>query len=1819
MSKLQSHRRTHDDRRIYQCKHCRLKFLSLRHRCLHKCGRANAQAYRCHLCSAKFGHILSLSGHLQKYHFTYKKKRSDKYRTKVLSTGSAWKKNKDEDDKKVLLKITLGRSMTIISPTKKPSKDSRRKSGKKKSKKRRRKEGIILSIKNGAVKRPEKRTRDKSKMDKIVNDLPNGLLKASALADGLKLRIKAFPDVSASPKRDFTSAMSSVDSLGKGMRNLVQSVEPEIRVVEPPKAVNGIVIMKDKTGKFSAGQLKKKKNKKRENMFDCLKETGVWKVMPSPRPDRGGPDVLKLKLSPHKPVKFESVEECNSARYLDIPVKPRGDLSSEESDVLELPSYDKESSAVNDSGIEVSSSSSCNNGNSVHSVVLDENSPSYFNTEDSLLSFDSPHDESGNKSEHSICHRCGGIILETNTISSRSPGKCRCSLSNPNSPFQTPISPVKLSDIQKSQDVTNLPLSVSPCVDLEKTDSTNTSKCDELIESINNTIPFSNYESGDKAQISDSDSDIVLLTDIGSKKMTSPEKEFKGKLKLKLRTKDQSKSSVKKEWEATTSSPNEEKADNIYAFEDEKALYEKPRKKLFAGSEKQHNDKLSSILKSPKKSGVTENVNLTIGTPNKSSVPLDTLMKAKSGSIKTPLVIDEVKEKEKLESSDSKVSADQNKLSRKKPLFKSKGKLIRSESMCNEPNVETIMKESLTENKHSVENESEKVVKSTKRPLFKKAVSVDESSEPAKKRPLFKKNTVSPVTSKLESNSKSEQKESENDILRTQKDHLPVDKQSVKDKTSEHENKVSEKSKVNESVKKNTKKPKAIESQNKNNKTTKALEKDNKAIKQSKAIEKKNKNIKTPKASQKPSNNESITNSKSNENLSKIIEKSEASENENKNTEQLGGTEAEENEKPKTKRSLSNPLDLFQQQFLSFLSTNKTAGSEAKSEPMDVDDNSKRSIAGNVEESLSENTEPFKVMENSALDKSGSSTVSWLGMGVNKGSESLSNSDSFSWLRIFNDNSNTEGDSKTPQKEVQGAADLGVDLASLNKKMDESDDDAHSLDMDFNTENLSALKPKPSVEKAKVRRLISSDNESKNKPIRRRQKAKRTGPKHRPIKKAVDLDFVYSEDSAGEFDNSHMDSDPDFNPTDSDDDFVKRKPAVIKRRVSRNCSQSRKISVLSNEHSDSGSESNNGLNVSDVESTGLRQRRRSKESNKSHCPCCLGGQNGQNGEAYKLPKRHKQFIRSTLRLLDLQRKLRVLFLTLFPDCVEIIDSCKAGTNEFVELIDDILSGMGEPDHHLMTLYPDLSVNTKPAMLKTDFNECQVNNIGMSFTSPDSASRPSEIDFASNEEKVTERSVFDALDSVNDRSCLHSQTSTGFSASKSSLKVENKTLVDDLASEGNTSPAKQLLSTQDTVKTTSPSYSQSLLAIAASASGSVTVTDSGISHTSATTPSSGSDRTSISASPSTSCTHIDSCRGNTTCHGSLGDATCPAIQASDCNSLPFDSTDFFQATEQAVPMVNITIDLNAAKVALCNNPKSCLDKLHSQVIRLTHHMLPEVEFKNYFFRNLDNLEFLVDLLIDANAGREIVVDEEPAEVESEYKPLWPDSMNSALIVPENEALTYGFLVAQSSTVYAEPEDTFLSDDLPGNDSFKEKIKLQRESLKKDLFVIEEDKPVYSEDVSEKVLDSIETYHKIAQQRQQSPRKRSRDSRLRKRTADEKRTLFVQEKIQNTHNSTFVCVSKSKVSEGPSKKAGKQKHAQNSKEHFLSQLNVGDKVEKLVNGSMNKIEHNISAVDSDQVSNVGYKTNEEPTSLQGLERRKSGFGEEGKNIFELISNA
>ncbi|KAH3698930.1 uncharacterized protein LOC127860824 [Dreissena polymorpha] len=1668
MAQLQAHRRTHVDRRIYTCRYCHNWFLSRSHRECHRCRFGQPPKHRCPECTAEFHQLLSLSHHIRKSHQAARIK-SKSQNQHDLRVG------------KVLLKISAGKSLTILSDhesskrTKVKLKRKRKKSFKPKNS-----GSIILSIKKGMVSIPQELTPSKFEKSKGTTEydcVPAPSFKVQSQSGELKLRIKTNIPENSVKDTDYmnTNNFSSGQITGK--------TDSDENSDSPSKIRNGIIIVKDKKGKLCAEQLAPSpyKRKHGENVFDSLKDVGIWKVMQSPRPD-GGSEVLKLKLSPQKPIRVidSSLEDVQAhcTKYLGIATKSNIEQPSDGGLLDLLPTYSKELdsvSNVNDSGIEteVLSSSSCNrsNGNSVRSVALEDNSPTYFNTDgDSLLSPDSPYMENFNKAEHNICSRCGGNVLETNN-NTRSPRKCKCSFSNPNSPFQTPVSPVKVSDMNKVQDITAAPVmsdnpnsSVSLNCDIKENEKSGASY-DTATELVDNSVNETN---------DDNDSDIIVM-DINGKNRNRVNSEFKGRLRLKLRSDKSSKGKQNQSVADTKTSP----------------------KSNSTGVE--HKNQKSSRRK------------------------------VELGSQNSPIVLDDVKiDKECKGDRTSEIEnvGPINKLSRKRPLFKRKSQNIEPEDSSVEKKEMPMehISQVIINDKEVINGDSK-----SKKPLFKKKQSVENCKEqPINKKPLFKK-------------------------------QISVD--ALKEKSAEIVLKCVD---VDDSEK-----DKSINSGNKCHDKPE----DQKELIQLKTVDVEH-------------DEDSLQHW--DENIINLM-----CEKESKKTKAI--VQLKDTQKSDVSNTSLNP---FQQQFLSFLSSNIT---EIKKERLNPGTQKKcTSIENKQEKCLADNNETEITEELRSKDKINEeiakadthdlSSNAVLKVHDQKETKVEGTPDSFSWLNIFS--GSKQDDAACKRNANEGAHDvmasLSLDLAAINEKMDVSnDDDDNLLDMDdvFKSDKLSTLQPKEFVIEPQVPR-----KENVSSHLRKRQTAKRTIGKFKPgrqIKKKVELDFTYSESSSDEemLRNKSEKSDPDFCLHDSEDEFETLPPRKKRTLSTRTCSKSKKYDISS----DSDHNESSGNDQSDNDSISSRNQR-TKGNKLSCCSCCKNDcdhMSDHDKNSYKLPRDYRQFIKCTVRLLDVQKKLHRLFLALFPDCAEMISSCKVGTAEFDSLMDEVLGGLddydSDPEYHRM------ASDSRPKYLQDE--TCRINNIGMSFTSPNSVTRTSEIDSVASDDKLCRTPVSSESSPFylcSEKSYVPYMTAP----SSTSLKFENNTLASNDDSVGIPSPSKDSQSCtvshscSVTFNSGQVATSQLLLQVATSAS-------QNLSHESYNYK----DSSRVLVEPINN--FLVTTPDQNTNH-QVSDI--PFVNPASSGSQILCGENCAELT--SIPIVNITIDLNAAHVALCSNPRHCLQTLHDKTIKLIKMLLPSIDFKSNFFKNLDNLEFLIDLLIDSNKGREVNIE---ADLKCE-----------SLV----QSFAHAFDSNVEKSVLIPADDSVLVIPIISNDLFKQQIKSQRESLKRDLDVIEEEgqNDDNSWKSSNDIWHSLVSLNNMARS-SQSPKRRSRDSRLRKRSADEKRTLFVQEKLNNNQNSTFVCHMHDNVNksiEQTKKNPRGQRGRRNSKERFFSELDLG-------NPSASAITTPVSAVPDEKGSfensfaaflnrdnfgcgNTDSRQREDMSSKSTVE----------KNIFELIQS-
>lgn len=72
-----------------------------------------------------------------------------------------------------------------------------------------------------------------------------------------------------------------------------------------------------------------------------------------------------------------------------------------------------------------------------------------------------------------------------------------------------------------------------------------------------------------------------------------------------------------------------------------------------------------------------------------------------------------------------------------------------------------------------------------------------------------------------------------------------------------------------------------------------------------------------------------------------------------------------------------------------------------------------------------------------------------------------------------------------------------------------------------------------------------------------------------------------------------------------------------------------------------------------------------------------------------------------------------------------------------------------------------------------------------------------------------------------------------------------------------------------------------------------------------------------------------------------------------------------------PTVKV-VEVFEPSVVLCKKPKRCLKMFMKKVHSLLHRLLPGVHFEHHFFRNSDNLEYLLDAIIQSNQELSVYV-------------------------------------------------------------------------------------------------------------------------------------------------------------------------------------------------------------------------------------------------------
>ena len=1652
---------------------------------------------------------------------------------------------------------------------------------------------------------------------------------------------------------------------------------------------NGIIIHKDKLGNYTSaeqiGIIKQHDKKAYGQKFDernwdfskadpskspkstKIKKTdipkftkGLWEIMPSPRPD-GTPDLLKIRLSPQKPFKLDTRQDAvfESARILDVDLKSKGEsFFSEDSDVYGAsPATDKDLDMginVNDSGIEVLSSSSCNrsNGNSVRSVLLDENSPSYFHGEDSLMSFDSPINDSS-KYEHSICGKCGGIVMEPNN-NTQSPTKCQC---DSGATFQDKtsyicISPLKDTSIAaldadsapkfRMDEITSFvnvasegfdSLSDTACVD-EKSDGRNfklaggpddiahEQAAEKSVFDFNDDEDFSegkptldhvknplilnkteaekkqesvllgNFKVFNQSQVPKKKSNSkssklsrsprkTLKADSGKNKSPSHEK---GKLSSKPIVIEDEEDEIlgMENFKQTLNSKSTEfiecKDQHIdlqtkqFGFIDEQVEYSlKLKNNVVCDTNEPIIVAIAKTEKSVTPSSETEKSVTPSSEPDTTNTSNGTILSSESEEIDN-VADSKISENEQISDKQintSDIKHTESEQDSDKQINKSDAKHTENDLVRQEQN--NGISEDEQASVRQINNAGDCIAIVNEQVSDAQVINTDDSNTSEKEldmEEMLKENingTQSSNTEKLECEKHEvdfESKRDSSEVLLNKKTLLKenncetISNDGNTNIAKDFCDKVCDTEKIEADITdpgENKKCVNEIDLDNENYKSDNAVEIESE-LKRLDTLTDKNVEEETPIINAGTMNVEEhptdmgevkskVAESKGQkdnvieQNLCKMdtvatmtldavsvdgkqdvakinsdedsllqIPSTEMAKDSNESLINKVSTEINSDEdslmtipveanvstSKKTSGIHKSPLDLFQQQFLSFLHTKP---------PEAVTDSDMDDVTGLTIESDKDNTEDALKQQNISRVNTLSKTCT--------DSQKSTESKKHSLKKIMDTDSESDFDSRSQghrgrKKSVLNEKKKRVQNIDENRRLKEGPaEKSENKNKDYETEydfvhnaNSKTVLEEPveisdSGSDFETHSIYGKDRK-KSFVKRKRNRSDPHCGKKRKFRDfdSDDSDFVLSGSECDGFSLCDTDeNDPSYH-TDTEYDNCRMSKTRTSSRASSSVSQSGK-------HKKEGRNYPESADSKSLDSTDFR-RQRSRKSRKSCCPCCLGSPSMGRKERhvhkkrYKLPRNHKQFIQNTMKLLEMKAKIHGLFLSLFPQCEELLKQSAFDTVAFDDVIDDVLSSLVKPeiqfepnneilttetaalynpdplieqvpDEHLTLQMSKGSVDTDHDLEGAALNEsiCLVHTASPVTIVPgihlmysdDSVINASPVTNVDNQEGNNSLSSTNLLpplplcdiEDENHETLLNVTTSdrtenkhpteaSSLRQSDNSLNEHSPTLgsryVDDVLLTANLQqihPSNNSLQTipvtddlslaansQEIILSNNSLHSVPVsddLSLAANSQEiilsnnslqTIPVTDDLslaansqeiiLSNNSLQTIPV-SDDVALKANPQEISVSNNSLQ--TTCLPESGNVTLTA----NSQTLPFsnnslqaiavsegtdlgsnsqnETSDVIQDTqfclsntvdqvvEKSLEEIVITIDLNAAKVVLCKNPKACLKQLHSRIICLIQSLYPELQISPIVYESLENLEFLIDLMTMSN--------------------------------------------------------------------------------------------------------------------------------------------------------------------------------------------------------------------------------------------------------------
>lgn len=439
----------------------------------------------------------------------------------------------------------------------------------------------------------------------------------------------------------------------------------------------------------------------------------------------------------------------------------------------------------------------------------------------------------------------------------------------------------------------------------------------------------------------------------------------------------------------------------------------------------------------------------------------------------------------------------------------------------------------------------------------------------------------------------------------------------------------------------------------------------------------------------------------------------------------------------------------------------------------------------------------------------------------------------------------------------------------------------------------------------------------------------------------------------------------------------------------------------------------------------ISRRRRSRNVKNNSCACCIDAESHSKKEKQsrqhekKLLKEQKHFIQDMMRLVSLRNKIVLLLQCLLPaDLKHTVKAETESVDEFIEFVMRVIRSSNrekdleseDTDIHSLHKYQDESECLHDEMPVLENCTAYVSNISSNISSPPPTSRfqslsdsgivqdqsftceatcetiSVNVDFANDQQTNVDSDYQGFLPTNKPREMISSEALPD----GTHMVIENE-VMKDASQEKVICASVQEMVPMDIEDAQPPTVS--------TAPSEVPMEDHDIDNKS-------DDDKSNDKVPTTSDVLVDNCENDVHVLDKLasvlanGDSKSTSASRSDplmellavektSETFPTESknemavqgltcvveTPRDAGNEEGVANTESStvkvVEVFEPSVVLCKKPKKCLKMFMKKVHSLLHRLLPGVHFEHHFFRNSDNLEYLLDAIIQSN--QELSVD------------------------------------------------------------------------------------------------------------------------------------------------------------------------------------------------------------------------------------------------------